>query len=108
MLDESDAICSPLRLQQLVQRQQWRDAQTYLCRFLPRPLSVEAHVLHRFLGVHTVLASIIAGVNETPPGYNQYLSHDRTVSHGAVRIRSIILSILYARHQVRYIYIQSN
>ena len=99
MLGESDAICSPRRLQQLVHRQQWRDARSYLCRFLPPPvgterLSVEAHVLHCFLGVHTVLASIVAGVKEDPV-YSQYLSHDR--------IRSIILSILYARQQVRYI-----
>ena len=100
-------ICSPRRLQQLVLRQQWRAAHSYLCRFLPPPvgterLSVEAHVLHRFLGVHTVLASIVAGVKEDP-AYSQYLSHDRTVSYGAVRIRSIILSILCARQQVRYI-----
>jgi len=105
MLGESDAICSPRRLQQLVHRQQWRDARSYLCRFLPPPvgterLSVEAHVLHCFLGVHTVLASIVAGVKEDT-AYSQYLSHDRTVSYGAVRIRSIILSILCARQQVR-------
>ncbi|OEL35385.1 hypothetical protein BAE44_0003596 [Dichanthelium oligosanthes] len=106
VLGESDAIFSALRLRQLVERDQRRDAIGYLSRFVPPldtrrpPLSVEAEVLHRFLGMQGVLACIVAGGKESDI-YSQYLSHHRTVPHGAIRIRSIVLSILYARQQVR-------
>ncbi|CAN6282715.1 unnamed protein product [Urochloa humidicola] len=105
MLSESDAIFSVVRLRQLVVRDQWHDALNYLSRFLPpldtkRQLSVEAMVLRLFIGAHRSLADIVAGRKESPI-YSQYLNHDRTVCHGALRLRSIMLNILYSRPQVR-------
>jgi hypothetical protein len=120
MVRESDAMFSVQRLRQLVAGDQWRDAQRYLSGFLlpppdtaakrprprPRPLSVQAMALRLFLGVHGALANILAGgkgsysqyVNHA---YSQYVNHDRTVCHGTIRLRSIILNILHCRHQVR-------
>jgi hypothetical protein len=112
MVRESDAMFSVRRLRQLVAGDQWRDAQRYLSGFLlpppdtaakrprPRPLSVQAMALRLFLGVHGALANILAG-GKGSPAYSQYVNHDRTVCHGTIRLRSIILNILHCRHQVR-------
>lgn len=105
MFDESDAMFSMLRLAQLIENNQWRDAVRYLSRFVPTPtptnahrpplISVEAKVLRLFLGAHEVLAA-----DKESPMYRQYLSHDRAVCHGLVRLRCILLNALYCRHQL--------
>ncbi|CAO2142162.1 unnamed protein product, partial [Urochloa humidicola] len=60
-----------------------------------------AEVLHRFLAVHLALADIVAGTGESTV-YFQFLNHDnRTVCHGAIRLRAIVFSIFYARQQYR-------
>ncbi|CAN6363239.1 unnamed protein product [Urochloa humidicola] len=109
MLGESDDLLVMPRLHQLVLRGQWRDALRYLSRFLPledseerpRPLSVEAEALHRFLAAQMALDDIVAGTGESTV-YCQFLSHDnRAVCHGAIRLRSIVFSIFYARQQYR-------
>lgn len=106
MLNESDAIFDLRRLRGFVVGGRWSDALRYLARFLPppdtrRPLSAEAMALRLFLGAHRSLANIVAGEDGSAAMYGQYLSHDRTLCHGAIRLRSIMLNVLCSRQQVR-------
>ncbi|XP_062197765.1 uncharacterized protein LOC133900591 [Phragmites australis] len=107
MLRESDAIFSVRHLQESVVRGLWHDALGYLSRFLTPEtnrsvrLSVEAVVLQRFLGVHGILANILDGCGLAMPEFSHYLDHGKTVPHGAIRLRSIILNMLHSRLQIR-------
>ncbi|KAK3153951.1 hypothetical protein QOZ80_2BG0183690 [Eleusine coracana subsp. coracana] len=110
MLRESDAIFSVRHLKQLVLRGQWYNASRYLSRFLPlnddsaRLQSVEAVVLCRFLAAHCTVAYMVAGPNRDgllPAKFSHYLDHSKTISHGALRLRSIMLNVSHSRHQIR-------
>ncbi|CAO2144562.1 unnamed protein product [Urochloa humidicola] len=97
------------RLCRLVERGQWKGAVEYLLRFLPpgglRVLGFEAQVLRRFLVAHMALANILAGTKEGDVLAEQYgikyRDHGSSVCHGIVRLRSIMLTALHAKLQLR-------
>ncbi|KAK3157804.1 hypothetical protein QOZ80_2AG0128240 [Eleusine coracana subsp. coracana] len=110
MLRESDAIFSVRHLKQLVLRGQWYNASRYLSRFLPlnddsaRLQSVEAVVLRRFLAAHCTVAYMVAGPNRDgllPAKFSHYLDHSKTISHGALRLRSIMLNVSHSLHHAQ-------
>uniref|UniRef100_A0ACD5WRP1 Uncharacterized protein n=1 Tax=Avena sativa TaxID=4498 RepID=A0ACD5WRP1_AVESA len=109
LLKETDALMSVAHLSQLVQHGLWDDAVSYVSRFLrpvSHPQSDEAQVLIHFLRHHKAFASMVAGEKNRDVKYfnhkynTRYLKHDDSVSHDALRIRSMVLSILHS-HQVR-------
>jgi hypothetical protein len=96
---------SVAHLSQLVQHGLWDDAVSYVSRFLrpaSHPQSDEAQVLIHFLRHHRAFASMVAGGKNRDLEYfnhkynSQYLKHDDSVSHDALRIRSIVLSLLHS------------
>ncbi|CAL4992273.1 unnamed protein product [Urochloa decumbens] len=108
MVREADAVFSVVHLRDLVTEGRWRDAIGYLKRFLPvdndECLSVEARVLHRFLVVHMDLAYILAGTkqgDELSAFFYKYHTNGRTVYHGSLRIRCLILTALHAKQHLR-------
>ncbi|CAN6372590.1 unnamed protein product [Urochloa humidicola] len=107
---ETEAFFSVPRLCRLVERGQWKRAVEYLLRFLPaagglRVLGLEAQVLRRFLVAHMALASILAGTEEgdvlAEEYGRKYRDHGSSVCHGIVRLRSIMLTALHAKQQLR-------
>ncbi|KAF7055916.1 hypothetical protein CFC21_063388 [Triticum aestivum] len=109
LLNETDAYMSVIHLSRLVRQGLWDDAIAYVSRFLrptSHPQSDEAQVLLHFLKHHAAFASMVAGVPDRNLTYfnrkynTRYLKHDDSVSHDALRIRSIVLSILHSE-QVR-------
>ncbi|EMS51301.1 hypothetical protein TRIUR3_22078 [Triticum urartu] len=109
LLNETDAYMSVIHLSRLVRQGLWDDAIAYVSRFLrpvSHPQSDEAQVLLHFLKHHAPFASMVAGVPDRNLTYfnrkynTRYLKHDHSVSHDALRIRSIVLSILHLE-QVR-------
>ncbi|XP_037428295.1 uncharacterized protein LOC119294148 [Triticum dicoccoides] len=109
LLNETDAYMSVIHLSRLVQQGLWDDVVAYVSRFLrpvSHPQSDEAQVLLHFLKHHAAFASMVAGVPDRNLTYfnrkynTRYLKHDDSVSHDALRIRSIVLSILHSE-QVR-------
>jgi hypothetical protein len=96
---------SVAHLSQLVQHGLWDHAVTYVSRFLrpaSHPQSDEAQVLIHFLRHHRAFASMVVGGKNRDLEYfnlkysSQYLKHDDSVSHDALRIRSIVLSLLHS------------
>ncbi|KAL6654067.1 hypothetical protein ACP70R_007532 [Stipagrostis hirtigluma subsp. patula] len=104
---ESDCAFGVMHLSHLVLQGHWCDAVGYVNRFLPRDgdgLSAEAQALQHFLDVHCAVADIVAGTKNgasLAAKYAQYMSHDKSVCDGAIRVRSIILNILHSRQHVR-------
>jgi hypothetical protein len=97
MLSDTDAIMWVPRLKQFLLRDQWQDANRFLSRFLTRdtrrvPTSVEAMVLSRVFNAFSTLANIVVGGEEDDLS-KQYLDHQRTIWHGQIRLRSIILNV---------------
>nr|TKW01368.1 hypothetical protein SEVIR_8G175200v2 [Setaria viridis] len=84
-----------------------KDAVEYLLRFLPPGLdSLEAQVLRRFLVAHMAmaLANILAGTKDgvmLAANYSLYRDHGSSVCHGIIRLRSIMLTTLHAKQQLR-------
>ncbi|XP_066335742.1 uncharacterized protein [Miscanthus floridulus] len=108
MLSESDAMLWVPHLKHLVLHDQWQDANRYLSRFLPlvtrRRTSVEAMVLRRVFNAFSTLANIVGGGEVSHPWPDdlskQYLDHKRTICHGQIRLRSIILNVQQARASI--------
>ncbi|TVU39708.1 hypothetical protein EJB05_13144 [Eragrostis curvula] len=108
MAGETDACFSVSHLQRLVERGEWKDAVVYLSRFLPPDqldrLGLEAQVIRRFLVAHLALANIIAGTKEgevLAAKYSVYRNHGSSVIHRIIRLRSIMLTALHAKQQLR-------
>ncbi|CAO2149396.1 unnamed protein product [Urochloa humidicola] len=108
MVRETDSVFSVVHLKGLVSQGQWRGAIDYLKRFVSldndEGLSVEVRVLHCFLVVHMDLAHILAGTKEgddLSAFFCNYFKHDRTVCHGSLRIRCLILTALHAKEHLR-------
>ncbi|CAD6253439.1 unnamed protein product [Miscanthus lutarioriparius] len=102
MLSESDAMLWVPHLKHFVLHDQWQDANLYLSRFLPlvtrRRTSVEAMVLSRVFNAFSTLANIVGGGEDDLS--KQYLDHKRTICHGQIRLRSIILNVQQARASI--------
>ncbi|KQJ84580.1 uncharacterized protein LOC100833242 isoform X2 [Brachypodium distachyon] len=105
LIQETDVFMSVMHLQLLVEQGLWGDALGYLLRFLQPTTcrqSQEALLLLHFVHMHQNLANIDAGnkddsaVRQFTERYKHYASHASTVCHGAVRIHSIVLSILHS------------
>jgi hypothetical protein len=97
-------------LSRLVQQGLWDDAVSYVSRFLrpvTHPQSDEAQLLIHFLRHHRAFAGMVAGEKNRDIKYfnykynSRYLKHDDSVSHDALRLRSIVLSLLHSE-RVRY------
>ncbi|CAD6253433.1 unnamed protein product [Miscanthus lutarioriparius] len=102
MLSESDAMLWVPHLKHFVLHDQWQDANRYLSHFLPlvtrRRTSVEAMVLRRVFNAFSTLANIVGGGEDDLS--KQYLDHKRTICHGQIRLRSIILNVQQARASI--------
>ncbi|XP_051209624.1 uncharacterized protein [Lolium perenne] len=105
LLNETDALMSVEHLSRLVQQGLWDDAVSYVSRFLrpvTHPQSDEAQVLIHFLRHHRAFAGMVAGEKNRDIKYfnykynSRYLKHDDSVSHDALRLRSIVLSLLHS------------
>ncbi|KAF0925049.1 hypothetical protein E2562_015350 [Oryza meyeriana var. granulata] len=102
LFGEMDEFFNVGHLQQLVMEAKWDDAIRYLLRFLPHhpdPMSVRAKVLYLFVQMHGVFAKIVAGKRDADTqrlakmcGYYRRLQY---LSHGELKLRSIIHSILH-------------
>ncbi|KAK3120236.1 hypothetical protein QOZ80_9AG0684130 [Eleusine coracana subsp. coracana] len=113
LVQEMDAFLPMAHLRQLIQQGQWCDAVGYLSRFLPYDSgsglqSAEAQVLHRFLATHRYLAGVLAGMKEGDAVVDHFTNHrgqhelvDRTLSHGALRLRCIWLTAILRKQQLR-------
>lgn len=106
LINDTGAIFSLLHLRELVEKGLWDDALRYIIpRFLAPTTdrqSDEALVLLHFIHMHKNLANIVAGnmadsaVRYLADRYNHYANHDSNACSGAIRIHSIVLSMLHS------------
>uniref|UniRef100_A0A0E0CF38 Uncharacterized protein n=1 Tax=Oryza meridionalis TaxID=40149 RepID=A0A0E0CF38_9ORYZ len=104
LVNEMDEFFNIGHLQRLMREGNWDGALSYVDGFIPNShpdaISIQGGTLFRFLLINRFFAKVVAGADDSETqriaqNYKLFLGHRHsTISHGALRIRCIMLSVL--------------